>query len=58
MPIIRSLFKDHNMNVMVGFNQESSYYEDVQSIVYNQVVPEVPSLGGTTDKTLTKLVDK
>lgn len=51
-------FKDHNMNVMVGFNQESSYYEDVQSIVYNQAVPEVPSLGGTTDKTLTKLVDK
>ena len=51
-------FKKHNFKVMAGFNQESSYYEEVQAIVYNQAVPEVPSLGGTTDKTLTKLIDK
>lgn len=40
----------HKFKLMAGFNQESSYYENMSSTSYGQAVPEVPSLGGGTSK--------
>lgn len=46
-------FGDHNLKVMGGFNQESSYYEYVNVRVQDQAVLTVPSLDGATgDKQL------
>ncbi|MDY5240026.1 TonB-dependent receptor [Bacteroides helcogenes] len=40
--------KDHKFKVMAGFNQESSYREEMTAKSYGQAVVEVPSLGAGT----------
>ena len=40
--------KDHNIKLMAGFNQESSYTEQMTATSYGQAVIEVPSLGAGT----------
>lgn len=40
--------KDHKFRIMAGFNQESSYQEQMEAVSYGQAVVEVPSLGGGT----------
>lgn len=40
----------HKFKVMAGFNQESSYYENMDAYSYGQAVTEVPSLAGGTSK--------
>lgn len=42
------LATDHHFKVMAGFNQESSYREQLNTRAKGQTVPEVPSLGGGT----------
>lgn len=43
------LLKDiHKMKFMAGFNQESSYMDELEAYSYGQAVIEVPSLGGGT----------
>lgn len=39
---------NHNLKLMGGYNQESSYYEYIQNQVKDQVAPIVPSLGNAT----------
>ena len=38
----------HKMKFMAGFNQESSYMDELEAYSYGQAVIEVPSLGGGT----------
>lgn len=41
-------FGPHNVKVMVGFNQESSYHETLDTYSYNQAVTDVPAMGSGT----------
>ena len=41
-------FKNHKFKFMAGFNQESSYQEEMGAYSYGQAVIEVPSLGAGT----------
>ncbi len=41
-------FGDHHLTGMAGFNQESYFYEYVNSRSENQAVPSTPSFGGAT----------
>lgn len=41
-------FGDHKFKLMAGFNQESSYQEQMNAVSYGQAVIEVPSLGAGT----------
>lgn len=48
--------KDHHFKLMAGFNQESSYKEQVAINSYNQAVIDIPSLSGG-EPTMLKAVD-
>ncbi len=41
-------FENHNVKVMGGYNQESSFYEFIQNQVKDQVSSVIPSLGNST----------
>lgn len=48
-------FGKNNFTFMLGFNQESSYYQRVYPSILNQSVETVPSFGGGTgEKTITE----
>lgn len=40
--------KDHHFKLMAGFNQESSYYENLYSKAFGMIVSDVPALNGGT----------
>lgn len=42
------LIRDHNFKLMAGYNQESSFYENIRNEVYDQVSSVIPSLGNST----------
>ncbi|MDR2773653.1 MAG: TonB-dependent receptor [Tannerella sp.] len=44
----------HNLKLMAGFNQESSYYEMLEAVVQEQAVLEVPSMEGAAGKKMPK----
>lgn len=49
------VFGKHDFKIMGGFNQESSSYEIIENIVYDQVSNIIPSLGNATgEKMLTE----